>query len=748
MKFRFLKIVFCLLFFVSVASKAQINYGGKPLPYIILRSSSQNFFRTMPSFDIEAEKRLDSLSQNDFRGGVRFAYKFITDFTPSNSGTSFILADGTKVWRLGIRSVDAYSINVLFTEYELPEGARLFLYTPDQSQILGSFNHQNNSELGILPVAPVNGDELIIEYQEPPGVEFAGRLKVGEVNHGYRDFRGIEPANRPAMSSCMPSPVCYSDTTEKYNEVVRSVVLLIIDGVTLCSGVLINNTQNDGTPYLLTALHCLNKQFTVENPNYSAIAGTIVSFFNYESPFCGPVIRGSEELSMASARCRAVNEKTDMALLELLEKPPIYYRPYYAGWNIEERSLPPYTNIHQAGGSVKRINIAMKPISLFSYSSNGNTSINFNPDSFWRVEEWSVGSTAGGSSGSPLFDSNFKVVGALTGGQSTCAKPNDDLFYALHKSWKTGEVDTANLQPWLAPGRNSSLQCDGFDPYGDDRAVKLSNIPPDGSRESAEAAYLPDSVSGQQFGVNTLGINEYAEAYEATNSSILHGVYFVTPAASNQMNLKIEVNVYNSTIEGAPAEVLATTSFSPTYTNISIIDGSFQETIKSLSRSQESFIKFDAAVTVPKKFFVGYKITAPKGDLFTVFSLPRDVITKNTVWLKYNNKWIENTSHPENPYKTSLLISPVVQEISGGVSNATIPVLNLTVAVDRDLKRITVVNPEVNERLEYAVYAIDGRLVRKGYMTGNQHFFTMREKGLFIIRVFSGNNNYIAKFTL
>ena len=53
----------------------------------------------------------------------------------------------------------------------------------------------------------------------------------------------------------------------------QSVVLLIIDGSVGCTGTLINNTDNDGKPYLLTASHCLNKQFTMKNPDYEKIAG-------------------------------------------------------------------------------------------------------------------------------------------------------------------------------------------------------------------------------------------------------------------------------------------------------------------------------------------------------------------------------------------------------------------------------------------------------------------------------------------
>lgn len=744
-KFRILKtVVFSLFFFIS-AGHAQISHGGKPLPYITLKSSLQSFFQEMPPFDIEAEIKADSLAQNSLRSGFRFAYKFITDFTPANSGQIFYLADGTKVWRLGIRSTNAYSLNLLFTEYEVPEGAQLFLYSPDQSQILGSFNHLNNSELGLLPIAPIYGEELIIEYQEPAGVDFAGRLKVGEVNHGYHDLRGSEPGTNLAKYYCMPSTICVQDTTEKYDEITRSVVLLIINGTTLCTGALVNNTQNDGTPYLLTASHCLNDRFNITNPDYAQIAGTIISFFNYESPFCSFPLRGTEEMSMASTIYRAVNEKTDMTLLELLETPPIYYRPYYAGWTISESPLPPFLNIHHPGGSVKRINYCTKNIKLTSY---GGT-FNFNANSHWIVEEWATGSTAGGSSGSPLFDANNRIIGSLTGGESTCTSPKNDLFFAIHKSWTSGNADSTNLKPWLDPKGEQTL-CDGLDPYRNNKAVEISNIADPISRELFETTYLHPPDSGLQFGVNSLKTVEYAEAFTVSGEVTLYGAYFVTPEIKNAHGLSIEVNVYGNTSNDGPSDHLYSTSFNPTYTNLSIIDSSFQQTSKPLSRAQESFIKFDESITISNKFYIGYKITALENDTFAVYNLPSKAVPQNTAWIKYQNRWIENTTHPVNPFKSSLFITPVVKYKNPPVHNNTIQAnpLEIRITTDRTARKITIHLPLSAITAKYELFSIDGRIIQNGFLTNDRNDLTVQQSGIFILRISHHRQECISKIVL
>ena len=189
-------IYFGLCLFLGVSVKAQISHGGQPLPLTATKSLTEDMFITMPPFDLAEQLRLDSLEATGLRNGFRFAYKFVTDYTPENSGVHFTLSDGTKVWRLGIRSEGALSLNIMFSKYHLPEGARVFLYNSDQSEVLGSFNHLNNSERGILPVAPILGDELIIEYQEPAKTAFPGKLAVGEVNHGYRNLRPLGTAAR------------------------------------------------------------------------------------------------------------------------------------------------------------------------------------------------------------------------------------------------------------------------------------------------------------------------------------------------------------------------------------------------------------------------------------------------------------------------------------------------------------------------------------------------------------------------
>ena len=95
LSFKILLGTLGILFALPLA--AQVSHGGHPLPLAALRSATADaqLFETLPSFDLSEQLRLDSLEQTDLRNGFHFAYKFMTDYTPHNSGVRFTTADGT-----------------------------------------------------------------------------------------------------------------------------------------------------------------------------------------------------------------------------------------------------------------------------------------------------------------------------------------------------------------------------------------------------------------------------------------------------------------------------------------------------------------------------------------------------------------------------------------------------------------------------------------------------------------------------
>src|SRR5574344_1799211 len=168
---------------------SQISFGGKPLERDIQLPSviqgSPDYFVDMPRFDVDSLRAIDDLPGNRI-GGLHFANTFYKELKPETSGLNYHTEDGTRIWKIGIRSAGAYSINLIFSEFNIPEGAKVFLYNPDHSVVLGAFTNKNNQDGGEFCVSPVEGDELIVEYQEPADASFSGKIAIAEINHDYR----------------------------------------------------------------------------------------------------------------------------------------------------------------------------------------------------------------------------------------------------------------------------------------------------------------------------------------------------------------------------------------------------------------------------------------------------------------------------------------------------------------------------------------------------------------------------------
>lgn len=730
--------LFCLLgafLCLGTAAKAQVSHGGRPLPLTRLRSAETIPFEKMPGFDLAEELRLDSLNESDLRSGYKFAYKFMTHLNRGNAGTSFVLPDGTTVWRLGIHSPGALSINVLFSEYELPEGARLFLYNEDQTRVLGAFTHENNSEAGILPVAPVPGERLIIEYQEPRGAAFAGRLTVGEVNHAYRSLRGKEPDEGAASASGIPALACLADEGSGYDEWGRSVVLMIIDGTVGCTGTLVNNTAGDGRPYLLTASHCLNKSFSVANPDYEKVAESIVCFYNYDSPLCDPVLRGTEEMSTASAHFRAVHEFYDMALLELFEMPPAYYQPYLAGWSIGGAGTGPYACIQHPRSATKRASLASGTPSLATLR---DAAMIFAPDAHWLVKRWDTGYTDRGSSGAALMDGEGKVIGALSGGQSTAASPGNDYFYSLQKAWAANGSERRQLRCWLNPEEDGAKECEGMDPYAASPCVRLSNVGDSGKKETIVCSGYGETAE-PLFGNNASGPTAFAEAYRANGEAVVHGAYLVTPPLEGDAEeMEVSIEVYGG---DSPSTLLYTETFRPAYRHLSAEEG-FTETAKALDRAQESFVRFREPVPVSGTFYVGYRFgDMPGQTYFAVYNLPEGASTANTAWVEAGGEWKTAADYAPAGFSTSLFIDPVI-EYGSHVANETVATPEeALVYLDNNRTRLCIVLPETpggsGGKAGYRLYSAGGQLVRQGALRERQTAVSLQglAAGVYIVRI-------------
>jgi Trypsin-like peptidase domain len=425
---------------------AQVSHGGRPAA-AQWRTLSTPPVAQMPSINRARMITEDSLEATKGEP-LRFGVPFDVHYNMNNSGLWVTLPDGSRLWRLRIECPEAFSINLIYDRFWLPPGAELFLYNEDQSMVLGAFTEQNNKPHEQFATGLLKGDVCIVEYHEPAGVNRPGIVSIERVVSGYRNLFDSDELKDAldfgSSGSCNNNVNCPEGALWQSDN--NSVALITTSGgFRLCSGALVNNVRQDLKPYLLTANHCLGSE------------ATWVFIFNYESPTCAN-INGPTSMSVSGATLRATNASSDFALLELSEEPPDSYDVYYAGWSAVDIVSTNSVAIHHPSGDIKKISFDNQPSQSTSYL--GNTAGN---GSHWRIVQWDDGTTEPGSSGSPLFDQNHRIIGQLHGGYASCASLTSDWYGKVSRSWTGGGTPSTRLRDWLDPDNTGTTVLDGRD---------------------------------------------------------------------------------------------------------------------------------------------------------------------------------------------------------------------------------------------------------------------------------------------
>ncbi|MBX2949203.1 MAG: T9SS type A sorting domain-containing protein [Crocinitomicaceae bacterium] len=527
-------VTVCAFFSFCLTASAQIQGdGGAPKGKTIQPSALKTVLFQEP--DVVALRAEDAINDAEKTGPWRFGYNNDTWINMENAGEWYELTNGGKLWIIKLKCKNAYTVNLTFENLVIPKGNELYVYNEDKSFILGKFtdNHVYEGQLG---TELVPGEVAIVEYYvAPQNKAIPVSLSIDKVTHGYRTAseyveKGLNTSGNCNMNVNCPDGAAWGDQK-------RGAVMLVSGSNGFCSGSMINNTANDGKPYVLTANHCYS------NP------ATWIFRFNWEAATCTNPTTSPTFQSLSGAVLRSRRTPTDFCLVEITGglqggTVPASYNTYFSGWD-NSGTVPTSTvSIHHPDGDIKKISFDDNPASAVQAMGSSEAT------SSWMVSWDRNTTTEGGSSGSPLFDQNHRIIGQLWGGGASCSNLSAADYYGrVAQSWEpAGSNSTNQLKYWLDPSGSGVTVLDGYDPnavsVSDDAGIQSVTEP---MGTYCETSVTP-SVVLRNYGMNNLTSVTILYASTGVAQQIYNWTGTLAPGATATVVLPtMTVNNGNST---------------------------------------------------------------------------------------------------------------------------------------------------------------------------------------------------------
>lgn len=286
------------------------------------------------------------------------------------------------------------------------------------------------------------GEQTVMEIEVPAGAQVSGvQLAVPRLSHFTHSAAQMETLveAKAGSGSCNIDAMCQPDYLSQARSVARMRFTHEDGKGYYCTGTLLNDAQSSGTPYFLTANHCINTQ---------AQASSLMTDWFYRSSACNSGTAGSGVQSLTrGATLLYATASTDTSFLSLNEAVPdgvVYAGSFFGGAAAAGSEL---VGLHHPEGDLEKISFGvLQGLGLCSSDTCGGSS---DSGATFLEVKWSQGTTEGGSSGSAVFygiGGQRYVTGQLYGGSASCSNPNGSDFY--------GRFDLPykeKLKEWLNP---------------------------------------------------------------------------------------------------------------------------------------------------------------------------------------------------------------------------------------------------------------------------------------------------------
>jgi hypothetical protein len=315
--------------------------------------------------------------------------------------------DGTRLWRVALRSPGSLGIRVEFRNVSAGAGR---LWVHNGTDFAGPYTGRGPYDDGHFWSAAVPSDTITLEYEPAADDPHPGDppFDIAGIAHQARSVTQ-DTAAPDGADYCQLDPNCYPGWQPAMKMVGQ---LEFEDGGAeyLCSGSLVATRDNSMIPYLLTAGHCIDNE---------PAARTVEVFWTYQTSSCGatpPTSNASSEKSTEGADLIDFGtiEQGDYSLLLLKDIPAGLT---FSGWDPSDPPLQAsLAGVHHPAGSWKRISFGERTADTTVGVGGENGQVDIAPANLYLQILWDQGRIQPGSSGSPLFSSPGVIAGTLTYG--------------------------------------------------------------------------------------------------------------------------------------------------------------------------------------------------------------------------------------------------------------------------------------------------------------------------------------------
>lgn len=428
----------------TVYAQVETHYYKKGNPDVSIKRSvrSNQKVNRMPSFDLAALQREDA--KKDSMGGFfRFGKGFDVGYTLADGQWENV--EGGRLWTMTFASANALSLNFVFNDFHLPEGAELYVENEDKTVAYGPVTKEATTENGVFLTDLIPGEQATIYLFEPSWCEGQSSLTIRRVVHGYRSTQTAELARKAASNTRTTYDLniaCYPDYEKEADGIGA---ILTSSGTTLGSGALMMSTDFSFKPYFLTVYDFVDQnEDGIITDEERSVAENSAFKFRYRAVECG-----DDETTVSTtynhAQVRAAWMDTMYALVELSGN--VRNNPYltWLGWNYESIAPGSATCLYYPSYYPESI--------FFDYSVEAFDSPHYILGNKGWVGNVDYGALRVSAIGAPLLDQNNRVIGQICGTAISSDDFTPDLYIAgkLSYSWYGAYTDATQLQHWLDP---------------------------------------------------------------------------------------------------------------------------------------------------------------------------------------------------------------------------------------------------------------------------------------------------------